>query len=78
MPLPGEPAAANATAVAAATIASPPAAAALANAAPPSPRPRQTPSDPIEVAFGKASVKDDRLTQTATVQVMSYQEAGEL
>ncbi len=29
------------------------------------------------VAFGKTVVKDDRLGRTATVEVMSYQEAGE-
>ncbi len=28
--------------------------------------------------FGKAEVKDDRIAQSATVLVMSYQEAGEL
>ena len=31
-----------------------------------------------EVAFGELVVEDDRLGRTATVQVMSYQEAGEL
>jgi hypothetical protein len=31
-----------------------------------------------EIAFGKTVVKDDRLVRTATVSVMSYQEAGEL
>ena len=31
-----------------------------------------------EVAFGETVVKDDRLARTATVNVMSYQEAGEL
>jgi hypothetical protein len=31
-----------------------------------------------EVAFGKTVIKDDRLARTATVVVMSYQEAGEL
>jgi hypothetical protein len=31
-----------------------------------------------EVAFGKTVVKEDRLARTATVSVMSYQEAGEL
>lgn len=31
-----------------------------------------------EVAFGKTVVKEDRLARTATVIVMSYQEAGEL
>jgi hypothetical protein len=31
-----------------------------------------------EVALGKTVVKDDRLARTATVSVMSYQEAGEL
>jgi len=30
------------------------------------------------VAFGKTVVKDDRLARTATVDVMTYQEAGEL
>jgi hypothetical protein len=30
------------------------------------------------VQFGKTVVKDDRLARTATVAVMSYQEAGEL
>lgn len=31
-----------------------------------------------EVAFGKTVIKDDRLARTATVDVMSFQEAGEL
>jgi hypothetical protein len=31
-----------------------------------------------EVAFGATITKDDRLARTATVQLMSYQEAGEL
>ncbi len=31
-----------------------------------------------EVAFGETVIKDDRLARTATVLVMSYQEAGEL
>ncbi len=31
-----------------------------------------------EVAFGKTVIKEDRLARTATVFVMSYQEAGEL
>jgi hypothetical protein len=31
-----------------------------------------------EVAFGATVTKDDRLARTATVQLMSYQEAGEL
>ena len=31
-----------------------------------------------EVAFGETVIKDDRLARTATVSVMSYQEAGEL
>jgi hypothetical protein len=31
-----------------------------------------------ELVFGKTVVKDDRLARTATVRVMSYQEAGEL
>jgi hypothetical protein len=31
-----------------------------------------------EVAFGKTVVKEDRLARTATVVVMSYEEAGEL
>jgi hypothetical protein len=31
-----------------------------------------------ELVFGKTVVKDDRLARTATVSVMSYQEAGEL
>jgi hypothetical protein len=31
-----------------------------------------------EVALGKTVVKEDRLARTATVSVMSYQEAGEL
>ena len=31
-----------------------------------------------DVAFGETVVKDDRLARTATVNVMSYQEAGEL
>lgn len=31
-----------------------------------------------EVTFGETVVKDDRLARTATVVVMSYQEAGEL
>jgi hypothetical protein len=31
-----------------------------------------------EVAFGETIVKDDRLARTATVNIMSYQEAGEL
>jgi hypothetical protein len=31
-----------------------------------------------EVDFGKTVVKEDRLARTATVSVMSYQEAGEL
>ncbi len=31
-----------------------------------------------EVAFGETVTKDDRLARTATVQLMSYQEAGEL
>ena len=31
-----------------------------------------------EVVFGKTVVKEDRLARTATVSVMSYQEAGEL
>jgi hypothetical protein len=30
------------------------------------------------VAFGKTEIKDDRLARTAVVEVMSYQEAGEL
>ncbi len=30
------------------------------------------------VGFGKTVVKDDRISRTATVTVMSYQEAGEL
>jgi hypothetical protein len=30
------------------------------------------------VAFGKTVVKDDRISRTATIAVMSYQEAGEL
>lgn len=30
------------------------------------------------VAFGDTVIKDDRLARTATVQLMSYQEAGEL
>jgi hypothetical protein len=31
-----------------------------------------------EVSFGETVIHDDRLARTATVQVMSYQEAGEL
>ena len=31
-----------------------------------------------EVVFGKTVIKDDRLARTATVDVMSFQEAGEL
>jgi hypothetical protein len=31
-----------------------------------------------EVGFGETAIKDDRLARTATVLVMSYQEAGEL
>ena len=31
-----------------------------------------------DVAFGETVVKDDRLARTATVNVMSFQEAGEL
>jgi hypothetical protein len=31
-----------------------------------------------EVVFGETVTKDDRLARTATVQLMSYQEAGEL
>jgi hypothetical protein len=31
-----------------------------------------------EVAFGETVIKDDRLARTATINVMSYQEAGEL
>ena len=31
-----------------------------------------------EVALGETVTKDDRLARTATVQLMSYQEAGEL
>jgi hypothetical protein len=31
-----------------------------------------------EVVFGKTVINDDRLARTATVTVMSYQEAGEL
>ncbi len=31
-----------------------------------------------EVAFGETVIKDDRLARTAIVQVMSYEEAGEL
>ncbi len=31
-----------------------------------------------EAAFGEMVAKDDRLARTATVQLMSYQEAGEL
>jgi hypothetical protein len=31
-----------------------------------------------EVSFGKTVIKEDRLARTATVIVMSYQEAGEL
>lgn len=31
-----------------------------------------------EVAFGEMAIDDDRLARTATVQVMSYEEAGEL
>lgn len=31
-----------------------------------------------ELAFGKTVVKDDRLSRTATLTVMAYQEAGEL
>jgi hypothetical protein len=31
-----------------------------------------------EVSFGKTVIKEDRLARTATVVVMSYQEAGEL
>ena len=31
-----------------------------------------------QVAFGETVTKDDRLARTATVQLMSYQEAGEL
>ena len=31
-----------------------------------------------ELAFGEMVVEDDRLARTATVQVMSYEEAGEL
>jgi hypothetical protein len=31
-----------------------------------------------EVAFGEMAISDDRLSRTATVQVMSYEEAGEL
>lgn len=31
-----------------------------------------------ETAFGETVIKDDRLARTATVNVMSYQEAGEL
>jgi hypothetical protein len=31
-----------------------------------------------EVAFGKTVVKEDRLARTATVIVMSYEEAGEM
>lgn len=31
-----------------------------------------------EIAFGKTVVKEDRLARTATLTVMSYQEAGEL
>ena len=31
-----------------------------------------------EIAFGETVIKDDRLARTATIQVMSYQEAGEL
>jgi len=31
-----------------------------------------------EVAFGEVVVEDDRMARTATVQLMSYQEAGEL
>ena len=31
-----------------------------------------------EVAFGAVEVKADRLTRMATLEVMSYQEAGEL
>lgn len=31
-----------------------------------------------ELVFGKTEVNDDRLVRTATVSVMSYQEAGEL
>jgi len=31
-----------------------------------------------ELTFGKTAVKDDRLARTATMSVMSYQEAGEL
>lgn len=30
------------------------------------------------VSFGETAIKDDRLARTATVAVMSYQEAGEL
>jgi len=31
-----------------------------------------------DVVFGEVKVDDDRLTRTATVEVMSYEEAGEL
>ncbi len=31
-----------------------------------------------EIAFGETVIKDDRLSRTATVSMMSYQEAGEL
>jgi len=31
-----------------------------------------------EVAFGETAIKNDRLARTVTVNVMSYQEAGEL
>lgn len=31
-----------------------------------------------EVAFGETVIKDDRLARAATINVMSYQEAGEL
>lgn len=31
-----------------------------------------------QVVFGKVEIKDDRLARTATVMVMSYEEAGEL
>jgi hypothetical protein len=31
-----------------------------------------------EIAFGEMAIDDDRLARTATIQVMSYQEAGEL
>jgi hypothetical protein len=31
-----------------------------------------------EVSFGETVIKDDRLARTATVNMMSYQEAGEL